>query len=134
VEALLAYPQDTAGGLMTPDRIQLGPEQTIADAIGELRRRDEELPLVYEIFVADGAGRLLGLCTLRDLVLHEPDTRLGAVMREAPATLRLLDQLREVAAAAAKYNLVSVPVLDEAGVLQGMVTVDDILGEVLDGR
>jgi CBS domain-containing protein len=134
VEALLAYPQDTAGGLMTPDRIQLGPEQTIADAIGELRRRDEELPLVYEIFVADAAGRLLGLCTLRDLVLHEPATLLGTVMREAPATLRLLDQLREVAAAAAKYNLVSVPVVDEAGVLQGMVTVDDILGEVLDGR
>jgi magnesium transporter len=134
VEALLAYPQDSAGGLMTPDRIQLGPERTIADAIGELRRRDEELPLVYEIFVADADGRLLGICTLRDLVLHEPATRLGAIMREAPATLGLLDRLREVAAAAAKYNLVSVPVINEAGVLQGMVTVDDILGEVLDGR
>ena len=83
VEALLAYPQDSAGGLMTPDRLQLAPERTVADAIAELRRRDEELPLVYEIFVADAGGRLLGICTLRDLVLHEPATRLGAIMREA---------------------------------------------------
>jgi magnesium transporter len=134
VEALLAYPQDSAGGLMTPDRIQLAPERTIADAVGELRRRAEELPLVYEIFVADPDGRLLGICTLRDLVLHEPATRLGTIMREPPVTLGVHDRLREVAAAAAKYNLVSVPVINEAGVLQGMVTVDDILGEVLDGR
>jgi magnesium transporter len=134
VEALLAYPGDTAGGLMTPDRIQLGPERTIADAIAELRRRDEELPLVYEIFVADAEGRLLGICTLRDLVLREASTRLGAIMREPPATLGVRDRLREVAGAAAKYNLVSVPVVDEAGVLQGMVTVDDILGEVVDDR
>jgi magnesium transporter len=106
----------------------------VADAIAELRRRDEELPLVYEIFVADAAGRLLGICTLRDLVLKDPSTRLGAIMREPPATLGVLDRLREVAGAAAKYNLVSVPVVDEAGVLQGMVTVDDILGEVVDAR
>jgi len=134
VEALLAYPQDSAGGLMTPDRIQLTPEQTVADAIAELRRRDEELPLVYEIFVADADGRLRGICTLRDLVLKEPATRLGAIMREPPATLGVRDRLREVAAAAAKYNLVSVPVVDQDGRMQGMVTVDDILGEVVDDR
>ena len=134
VEALLAYPQDTAGGLMTPDRIQLTPERTIGDAVAELRRRDEELPLVYEIFVADDEGRLLGTCTLRDLVLNEPTTPLGAIMREPPTTLGVKDRLRDVAAAAAKYNLVSVAVVDEAGVMQGMVTVDDILGEVIDGR
>jgi Mg/Co/Ni transporter MgtE len=55
-------------------------------------------------------------------------------MREPPATLGVHDRLRDVAAAAAKYNLVSVAVVDEAGVMQGMVTVDDILGEVVDGR
>jgi CBS domain-containing protein/sporulation protein YlmC with PRC-barrel domain len=134
VEALLGYEQDSAGGLMTPDRLQLAPEQTVADAISELRRRDEELPLVYEIFVADEGGHLLGICTLRDLVLNAPGTRLGTIMREAPATLGVHDRLRDVAAAAAKYNLVSVAVVDEAGVMQGMVTVDDILGEVVDGR
>jgi magnesium transporter len=134
VQALMAYPQDSAGGLMTPDRIQLGPERTVGDAVAELRRRDQDLPLVYEIFVADADGRLLGICTLRDLILNEPATGLGTIMREPPATLGVLDRLRDVAAAAAKYNLVSVAVVDEAGVMQGMVTVDDILGEVVDGR
>jgi Mg/Co/Ni transporter MgtE len=67
-------------------------------------------------------------------VLKEPATRLGAIMREPPATLRVRDRLREVAAAAAKYNLVSVPVVDQAGRMQGMVTVDDILGEIVDDR
>jgi magnesium transporter len=134
VEALLAFPPDSAGGLMTPDRLQLAPEQTVADAVAELRRRDEELPLVYEIYVASAGGRLEGICTLRDLVLNDAATPLGTIMREPPATLGLQDRLRDVAAAAAKYNLVSLAVLDEAGVMQGMVTVDDILGEVIDGR
>lgn len=134
VEALLAYPRDSVGGLMTPDRIELHPEQTVADAIVELRRRAEELPFVYELFVVDQGHRLVGLCTLRDLLLNDAGTPLGTIMREPPATVRALDAAREVAGAAAKYNLVSVPVVDEAGVLQGMVTVDDILAEVMDAR
>jgi Mg/Co/Ni transporter MgtE len=134
VEALLAYEPRSAGGLMTPDLIQLRADQTVGDAIAELRRRAEELPLVYELFVVDAGGRLQGVCTLRDLVLHEGSTPLGQLVREPPATLRVDDQLRDVAGAAAKYNLVSVPVLDPAGVLLGMVTVDDILAEVVDAH
>ncbi|HET9555457.1 MAG TPA: CBS domain-containing protein [Anaeromyxobacteraceae bacterium] len=134
VEALLAYPRDSAGGLMTPDRIQLLPDQTVADAIVELRRRAEELPLVYELFVVDPGGKLAGLCTLRDLLLNDAGTPLGTIMREPPATVTVGDKLREVAGAAAKYNLVSVPVVDDQGVLHGMVTVDDILAEVVDAR
>jgi CBS domain-containing protein len=132
VAALMAYPKDSAGGLMTPDRIQLRPAQTVADAIVELRRRAEELPLVYEIFVVDASRRLIGLLTLRDLLLNDAGTPLGTIMREPPATVRLEDGLKDVAGAAAKYNLVSVPVVDSDGLLQGMVTVDDILSEVLD--
>ncbi len=134
VQALLAYPHDSAGGLMTPDRIELGPAQTVADAIAELRRRAGELPLVYELYVIDEGRRLLGQLTLRDLLLSEPAVTLAALMRPAPATVHVEQGLREVAVAAAKYNLVSVPVVDSAGVLQGMVTVDDILAEVLDAR
>jgi magnesium transporter len=134
VAALLAHPRDSAGGLMTPDRIQLHPEQTVSDAIVELRRRAEDLPFVYEVFVVDQAGRLLGMLTLRDLLLDDAGTPLGAIMREPPATVRVEDGVKEVASAASKYNLVSVPVVDEAGVLQGMVTVDDILAEVIGAR
>ncbi len=134
VEALLAYPHDQAGGLMTTDRLQLTAEQTVAEAIAELRRRDEEIPFLYEFFVVDAKGRLLGNCTLRDLVLNDPSTRLGAIMREPPATMLVDDRLEDVATAAAKYNMLSVPVVAPDGMLLGIVTVDDILAEVLDAR
>ena len=84
--------------------------------------------------MADADGRLLGICTLRDLVLDGPATRSApscASHRPPPGSTT---SSRDVAAAAAKYNLVSVPVIDREGVLQGMVTVDDILAEVLDAR
>jgi magnesium transporter len=134
VQQLLGWPRDSAGGLMTPDRLQMGPGATVADALAEVRRRADELPLVYEIFLTDLAGKLVGLCTLRDLVLAEPATVLEKIAREAPATVEPEARVREVAGAASKYNLVSVPVLDKQGVLLGMVTVDDILAEVLDAR
>jgi magnesium transporter len=134
VQELLAFPPDSAGGHMTPDRLQLAPTQTVADAIAELRRRADELPFVYEIFVADEKGRLVGVCTLRDLLLNDAEAALGRLMREPTATVRLDARLRDVAEEAAKYRAMSVPVLDESGILQGMVTADDLLTEVIDGR
>jgi len=134
VQELLSYPRDSAGGLMTPDRVQLLPDATVADAFAEVRRRAEEVPLVYEVFVVDAAGLLKGLVTLKDLILAEPSTPLSRLLREAPAAVQVEDGLRDVALAAAKYNMLSVPVVDAAGRLRGMVTIDDILAEVVDAR
>ena len=132
VQQLLGWPRDSAGGLMTPDRLQLEPGATVADALAEVRRRADELPLVYEIFLTDWTGKLTAICTLRDLVLAEPSTLLELIAREPPATVEPEARVRELAEAASKYKLVSVPVVDKLGVLLGMVTVDDILAEVLD--
>jgi len=134
VQQLLTYPPDSAGGLMTPDRIQLGPEATVADAIAQIKLRSEEIPLVYEVFVTDRDGVLKGICTLKDLLVNDAVTLLGNLARESPATVEVDASARDVAEAAAKYNLLSVPVVDRVGVLMGMVTVDDILAEVLGAR
>jgi len=99
-----------------------------------VRRRADELPLVYEVFLTDQAGVLKGLCTLRDLVVAEQGARLDQIVRDPPATVEPDASVRDVAQAASKYNLVSVPVVDKLGVLLGMVTVDDILAEVVDAR
>jgi len=106
----------------------------VDQALSTVRRRAEEIPIIYEIFVAEKDGVLKGFCTLKDLVSAEPSTRLALIIREAPATVSPEAQLREVAQAASKYNLLSVPVIDAAGALVGIVTVDDILAEVVDAR
>jgi magnesium transporter len=134
VQELLAYPPHSVGGLMTPDRVQVRLEQTAADAIAEVRRRSDEIPLVYEIFLVDEGGVLKGYFTVKDLLLADPASRAADLAREAPVTVAARDRVRDVAAAASKYNLISVPVVDELGVLRGIVTVDDILSEVVDER
>jgi CBS domain-containing protein/sporulation protein YlmC with PRC-barrel domain len=134
VQELLEYSPRSAGGLMTPAVVELRPEATVADALAEIRRRAEDLPFVYEVFVSDAIGTLKGLCTLKDLVLAEAGTPLGKLMRETPATVGTGADLQEVALAATKYNLLSVPVVDASGALKGMVTVDDILAEVVNAR
>ncbi|MHB1845015.1 MAG: magnesium transporter [Deltaproteobacteria bacterium] len=133
VQALLGYPPRSAGGLMTTDLVKLVAEVTALDALAEVRRRADELPIVYELFVVDAGDQLRGVCTLKDLVASDGATSLGKLMREAPGTVGLTADIRDVAEVAAKYNLLSVPVVDEAGLLRGIITVDDILGQVLHG-
>jgi len=132
VAELLEYHPRSAGGLLTPDLVELPPTATVADAIAEIRRRAEELPLIYEIFVVEG-NQLRGMVTLMDLVVTlDAGICLSSIMREVPATVGDDADVRDVARAASKYNLLSVPVVDASGALKGMVTVDDILAEVVD--
>jgi CBS domain-containing protein len=132
VAELLEYHPRSAGGLMTPDLVELPPTATVADAFAEVRRRAEELPLVYEIFLVED-GLLRGMVTLKDLIVaNDPSATLGSLLREVPASVNAAADVREVARAASKYNLLSVPVVDDAGAIKGMVTVDDILAEVVD--
>jgi len=132
VAELLEYHPRSAGGLMTPDLVELPGSATVGDAFAEVRRRAEELPLVYEIFVVEG-GLLQGMVTLKDLIVAgDLTTPLSSLLREVPASVSADTDLREVARAASKYNMLSVPVVDQAGSLMGMVTVDDILAEVVD--
>ncbi len=134
VRQLLEYHPRSAGGLMTTDLVELRRDVTVDEALLEVRRRADELPILHEIFVVAPSGRLEGICTLKDLVAAEPALLVGKLMREVPATVAPEAELREVAGAASKYNMVSVPVVDEAGTLKGIVTVDDILSEVLNER
>jgi magnesium transporter len=133
VAGLLEYHPRSAGGLMTPDVVGLSPGSTAGEALFEIRRRADDLPVVYEVFIVEGE-ELKGMVTLKDLVAADPSSRLGQLLREVPATVTADDDIRVVARAAAKYNLLSVPVVDAAGALVGMVTADDILSEVVGGR
>lgn len=136
VRNLLAYEDDTAGGLMTTEPVILSPETTIAEALAHVRR--EELPpaLASAVFICrpplePPTGRYLGLVHLQEMLRQPPHEAIGTLMDTEVEPLATNDHISQVTRLLAAYNLVAVPVADEAGRLVGVVTVDDVLDEML---
>ncbi len=127
VAELLAYPEDSAGGIMTTDFLALPRDLTAAQAIDRLRQLQPDPALVYYLYVVDAEGRLDGNVSLRDLVVAAPETPLTAIMN--PNVLRIEADMNkeEVASLIAKYDLLALPVVDARRVLLGTVTVDDVV-------
>ncbi len=133
VRELSAYDEDVAGGLMTTDYVALQPDVKIWQAIEEVRRlsHEEEVETVYYIYVTYGQ-KLVGVVSLRDLILSDPGQTLGDIMTENVVTVRATDDQEEVARTIAKYDFSAVPVVDEHGNLLGVVTVDDVVDVVIE--
>ena len=127
VEGILAYPEDSAGGIMTTDFIALPRDITAQQAIDRLRQQKPDPELVYYIYVVDADGRLEGVISLRDLVVSEPDTPLLQVMDPHVLHANATDDREDVAALIAKYDLLAVPVVDARRRLIGAVTIDDVV-------
>ena len=128
IRRLLGYREDTAGGMMTTQFVALSEKDTVGDAIEVLRGLDEDFPTVHFVYVLDDeSDKLIGVMSLRTLVLAQNDTTLGdAMFTEIITCLPDADE-EEVAEDISKYNLVALPVVDEAGILLGIVTVDDAM-------
>lgn len=132
VVELLTHEEDTAGGLMTTGVFALSPDLTVLDAIGRLRSVESaEAETIYYIYVTDDLDRLLGVLSLRELILADPAKRLDEIMERQIISVRPEAGLREVVETCTKYNLMAVPVVDEGGELRGIVTVDDVLNLIL---
>ena len=132
VVELLTHEEDTAGGLMTTEAFALPPDLTVLDAIGRLRSVESaEAETIYYIYVTDDLGRLLGVLSLRELILADPTKRLDEIMERQVISVRPETDLREIAETFTKYNLMAVPVVDEGGELRGIITVDDVLNLIL---
>ena len=131
VQELLAYREDTAGGLMTTEFVAVREDLTAQQCIDALRRMEPDAESIYYVFVVDDQEHLQGVLSLRDLIVASPDRPIREIMIRNVVTVRLDASAEEVAAVLSKYNLLAVPVLDEEDRLQGIVTVDDVLDEVL---
>jgi CBS domain-containing protein/sporulation protein YlmC with PRC-barrel domain len=131
VRELLAYGEETAGGLMTTDFITVSVDQTAAQVIETLRRLAPPADQVYYLYVTDGEGTLLGTITLRGLIVAEPDTPVRDFVRPDPISVTVETDAEEVGRAIARYNLLALPVVDDEGRIQGIVTVDDALERAL---
>jgi len=128
---LLAYPEDTAGGMMTTEYVAVPAELTAAATIDRLRELEPDAETIYYVYVIDGEGRLVGVLSLRDLIVARPATPIGEVMIDEPVVVGVLADHDHVAGIVARYNLLAVPVVDDAHRLVGIVTVDDAIDTIL---
>jgi magnesium transporter len=127
VQELLTFETKTAGRLMTPEFFALGGEVTVADAVAALQRRSEELEMSFYVYVVDDRSHLLGVISLRQLLLNTPSTPLKKIMSTDVIKVTTSTDQEEVARIVATYNLLAVPVVDEEDKLAGIITVDDII-------
>ncbi len=134
VRGLMAYPEDTAGGLMTTEFVWLPPDMTAEGAIRRLREMAPEAETIYYLYILDEQERLNGVMSLRELIFAAPDSPLAAVMHERVIAVGHYDDHRKVAATISKYGLLAVPVVDDGGVMLGIVTVDDVLQMLMPER
>jgi CBS domain-containing protein len=135
VRRLLSYEESTAGGMMTPDPIVLGPTATVADALAQIREPDWVVSVAAQVFVCHPpykapTGKLLGTAHMQRLLREQPSTELRHCVAEDPVVAPE-DSDVAVAELLASYDMLAVAVCDEAGRLLGAVTVDDVLDRQL---
>lgn len=130
MEELLAYPESSAGGIMSPSFFSVHQEVTIAEATRRIQTTEPLPQHVHYVYVVDEHERLVGVIGLRDLVLSKPDQPIHAVMATELVTVTADIDQEKVAECASLYDLVAIPVVDDQRRLLGVVTIDDILDVV----
>lgn len=124
---LLVYPEHTAGGLMTPEFIKVQKDLTVKQVISKIRREAIDAETISDIYVVDENDVLVGLITLQDLVLSSMRRKVKSIMRQRPVSVQVTLDQEKVAQEVAKYDVTTLPVVDERGVIKGIITVDDVI-------
>lgn len=126
VSELMQFGSDTAGGIMSPDIFALPRDTTAQESIDKLRG-DKDVEMAFYIYVKDDLGHLVGVCSLRQLVVNKPDTPISEIMETSVVRVNTDTDQEEVARLVHRYGLLAVPVVDDHNVLVGIVTVDDVI-------
>lgn len=125
-QAILNYPEESIGRLMTPDYVRVRRGQTIAEAMAHIRRYGRDAETVNVIYVVDDDGRLIDDLRIRQLLLADPEQTVESIMDENFVALRATDDREEAVRQIERYDRVALPVLDSRGILVGIVTADDV--------
>jgi CBS domain-containing protein len=131
VQELMTYAEDTAGGIMTTEYVAVPANLTAAQAIDRLRELEPNAETIYYVYVTDNDNRLVGVLSLRDLIVAKPDRAISTFMYDEPVVVRTDASQEDVTEVVARYNLLAVPVVDSEGRLEGIVTVDDAIDTLL---
>ena len=126
IEEMLAYPEDSAGSMMSTDVFTLNEELTAGEAINDLQNQ-EGAEMVFYLYVTDAENHLVGVISLRDLVTTHASTKLKNIMIKKVQYVRAETDQEEVAKIVSHYNLLAVPVVDSNDEILGIVTVDDVV-------
>lgn len=132
LQALLVYPHDTAGGMMTTEFVAIGEDATVAETLDHIRTVERSRETVYAIYVLADDGRLVTTISLRHLITADPAARIVSLATgRAPVTVSPGTDREAVADAIRRHDLLAVPVVDERSHVLGIVTVDDVLDAIV---
>ncbi len=132
VEKLLRHGEETAGGIMELEFLTVYEDQTVDDAIQEVRQRAQEVDQVYYIYAIDRGGRLVGVVPIKKLFLEKPRNLIRDIMKSEVISVPVDMDQEQVANIVSKYDLVAIPVIDKYQRLVGRITIDDIVDVLQD--
>ena len=130
VKELLSHPEREAGGMMTTSYLSFRPQTTAREAMEVFRKEAADVDLVYYVYVTDDEERLLGVITLRDLILADPDKKLEEIMDDRVISLKLDDKDDTIAEHFAKYAVTAIPVVDDNDRMHGTIIFKNLLDVV----
>jgi magnesium transporter len=131
IATLVKYPENTAGALMTTDYAWLPANITVAEALDRLRLQAPDRETIYYVYVLDSRRKLLGVVSLRDLILASRHVKIQDIMEKEVLAAKVTDDREQVAQEMARYDFLAMPVVDEEGRLVGIVTHDDVIDVVV---
>ena len=124
---LLRYDPDSAGGIMNTQFVSLAGSDTVEQAIEKIRKQADEIKQIYYTYVVDEQNRLLGVVSMRNLILAKPNTQLRQVMNPELISASVSDDREQVIEQTKEYDLLAIPVVDDKSRLVGIVTIDDVV-------
>lgn len=132
INEILRYPKDSAGSIMTTEYVRLDKDLSVADAFARIRRVGVDKETIYTCYVTEPDRLLIGLVTVRDLLLAEEDTLIGDIMNTNVIYVDTAEDKEIVAQTMSKYDFLAIPVVDRGGRLVGIVTYDDAADVIIE--
>ncbi|MBE6782323.1 MAG: magnesium transporter [Ruminococcaceae bacterium] len=127
INQILAYPEDSAGSIMTTEYFDLKKDMLVADAFSRIRKIGLDRETIYTCYVTDSRRKLLGVVTAKDLLLSRPDQTIEEIMEDNSIFVTTTDDRETVVQNFEKYDLLALPVVDRENRLVGIITVDDAI-------
>ncbi len=127
INELMKYPEDSAGSIMTPEFVSLTADMTVEDAFKRIRRTGVDKETIYLCYVVNASRVLIGLVSVRTLLLSDEDDIIGDIMESSVVCVNTLDDQETVSQMLSKYDFIAMPVVDQEHRLVGIVTIDDAM-------